>query len=468
MIEYSPISEVECGALAVELFRVWNQGEEVRKRGRLPSALLDYDVSGDVKQYLSDEARQQLLRVPISSRREATYALTKLAQDFEDGSETAEYARAKIEAAVEFAYANQRYHPIDKYLSLTLGLQLGTPVAPRLIPEDDIEKASEQAAAALKRCGFEYTSDGWRGFYNEQKLVDSKGNVAKEEVERQFRESEAVMVPIMQRTIEMDIAPEYTVKFVDEDVYWGNWTSADSNESKLLFNTNKRVASRWFTGSPERFVTHEVLGHMFQADSWRKAIKEGRINPIYGITSTPGPEQFGCEGLGNTIPAFIPEVYDALSDPGKFAYLQRLVETYVMSNAHLKINNSGDVDRTLVYVMDRLINENPDKVRKSLEERCEDPWSRSYQYAYAGSHAYEGYAQRLAPKPVKVPLFGLQVGETKDMRPEFIRAELEHPRTPVQVARLVRQLEVPEHETKDWGTAVWSSFSKRQSQHAAL
>lgn len=423
MVEYSPQLDRQYGAEIVYLLRSWQDREEKRRYGRIE--VVDFDLTGDVDSLIPAEDLSRLTAIP--TRAKMLFALSQIKENFNPESMDGEFMRLRIRSHIALVNAAEKrqFYPLGEYLEETLGLVEGSEVNFSLVPEEDIVSQRQVVANLFSNLGFDFTRWGWNKFFQELSLDPTQ-------IQNKYLQAERVLVPIMQEVLGVDIQPQYHVDFVDKkDASWINWTKGDSNGFQLNINTHPNTRMRWFEGVPERLVAHEVLAHMFEGYSWRENIKSGLINPAYGITSVPGPEQWHCEGFGNTVPYFIPEIYDALSLVGKFATELRLLETWVMRNAQILTDqNNGNIPEYTGYALDILPNLALENVTRDLETRISNPAERAYKAAYGGSFEHVKYAKRLASK-----------NPALDKRLEMVQFFLTQPATPLQIAHKVTELE---------------------------
>ncbi len=170
---------------------------------------------------------------------------------------------------------------------------------------------------------------------------------------------------------------------------------------------------------------HEPM-HLLQGWSWRKNIREGIISPGYGITNIPGPEQWQSEGIAMVMPFLFPDLYNTLTEFGKFAVELAYYNELVYNRAHLDINKSK-ADRTdiIEYVGELLPNEPMERIVDVLDRRAYSPRHRSYLLSYGDGERY-----------FRTLVETLNEAERIDLVREFCK----QPMTPVQVRAKVRQL----------------------------
>lgn len=436
MAEYSPELDRRYGAEVVHLLRHWEDREERRKQGRLE--VVDFDLAGDVDSLIPPEDLTELSS--ITNRPLMLFRLSQIAEHFDPESMDGQFMRARIRAhlALVFASERRRFYPLDEYLEETLGLIIGSEVAFISIPEEEITQQKQKVTDLFSRLGFDFNRTGWERFFNGAGLDPIQ-------VESMYREAEDKLVPIMQQTAGVNYKPDYKLEFVNKEVEWINWSSGNEESGlQLLINKHLSLSNRWFLGVPERLVSHEELVHMFEAFSWRENIRNRLINPGYGLTTVPGPEQWHCEGFGNTLPFFIPEIYEALTPVGRFSVELRLLETWIYRNAHISVNNDSEkLSEITGYILDLLPNTHATAVKRLLEQRLSNSLSRAYQGAYGGSYEHRQYAERLGSP-----------NKEFDKRLELVKFFLTQPATPIQIARKVADLEsvklIEEQVRENW------------------
>lgn len=442
MAEYSPELDRRYGAEVVHLLRHWEDREGRRKQGRLE--VVDFDLAGDVDSLIPAEDLTELSS--IANRPHMLFRLSQIAEHFDPESTGGQFMRARIRAhlALVFASERRRFYPLDEYLEETLGLTRGSEVAFISVPEEELTQQRRKVIDLFSLQGFDFNRTGWESFFKEAQLDPIQ-------VESMYREAEDKLVPIMQQAVGADYKPDYRIEFVNKEVEWINWSSGNEESGlQLLINTHESLLNRWFLGVPERLVSHEELVHMFEAFSWRENIRNELINPGYGLTTVPGPEQWHCEGFGNTLPFFIPEIYEALTPVGRFSVELRLLETWIFRNAHISVNDDPErLSEMTGYISDLLPNTNPITVRRYLEQRLSNSLSRAYQGAYGGSYEHRQYAKRLE-----------SLNKEFDKRLELVKFFLTQPATPLQIARKVADLESDKFTEEQHARENWFKSAK--------
>ncbi len=435
MVEYSTNLDSETGAEMVLLLRGWNNSEAVRRREeRSIRQAKDFDVAGDVSTLVSPSRAVELSR-PMS-RNQFTWQLTNLSNRFNPDSPEGQFGRARAEALKAYidVFEHRVYYSLNDYLHKTLAIPPNSPVAYTPLPQEVIDR-QRRKVERLFPSDQALNRDSWCRFIEAEEIPV-------EELEDRFLEATEKMGPNFRDLAGLDHVPEFRVVFENRpNVSWFNWTTADENGTVVKINTHEDHRRRRFRGSEEQIVSHEIGSHATEGELIRLGIKNGVVNPMFGISTVPGVEQWHNEGFGNTIDLYDDDIADNLSQHGQFAIELRRLETFVMRVAHIWINEyPEDKKNVRDYVLDQLPNYNEEVVERQLDQRLNDPESRSYLAAYGASYEHSAFAQRLlgetAPVPALPPFFRLV-----DRRKDLARFMMSQPRLPMQIHNKMVELD---------------------------
>lgn len=321
------------------------------------------------------------------------------------------------------ALSQQRHLPwvnIAEYLGETMGLTAH--LAPSIRPEEVLDQQRQRVKSSYANVSdYEYSEDGWRRYLDSARLnpYGIKGG---------FHNANEKFQPLIERAMGREFKTRFDIKFVRENEYWIAWFSARPEGHSVRINTHPRNERRWLKGREEVLFIHEAGVHEAQADSWEENVKNGVINPGYGVVPVPGPAQWGSEGFASTLPDFVPEMYDQLSPDGKFVYELQLLTDLVYGNVHLWANgfegHPGDLHE---YIWQYLPGETKFSIDRALDERTINPKLRSYLLSYPASHDFREYAAWM----------------TQDQRNAFIRALNYSPRTPIEIDEIANSFVNP-------------------------
>jgi hypothetical protein len=437
MLEYNNDLDRVTGAEMVVLLRGWNKSETTRRRKeRSLHQVKDFDVAGDVSDLVS-ESRMAELSKPMS-RNSFTWHLTTLQENFDPSSAEGQFGIARVEGLIAYIEAFERrvnYPSLAKYLEKTLALPIrsGSPVSYQPIPQEMLDRQRRKVFSSFP--GGNFDRDNWARFIEFEAIPV-------EELEATFKATAEKFTPLFRNLAGLSEGPEFRIVIEDKpDVSWFNWTKADETGTEVTINSNERQKRRRFRGSEEQLVVHELGVHATEGELIKLGIEQRLINAMLGISTVPGVEQWHNEGFGNSIDVYDDDIYDSFTPQGRFAMELRRLETWVMRNAHIWINEyPEDMDKIVGYVLDQLPNFSKEAVKQNLGERLRDPESRSYLAAYGSSYEHVQFAKRLQGEVsdgVELPPFLRR----EDRRKELARFMMEQPRLPMQIYKKVEELD---------------------------
>jgi len=246
-------------------------------------------------------------------------------------------------------------------------------IRPCVIPEKFLQEQLEIINNAYENLGYSWTREGVQGYQQDHAL-------RKDQINEQFHKDAQRLIPIVKNWLGVDIQIPYRMKFVDEDAYWTNWVSTDDTGSLLLqFNINER--QKWVKGITEYQVLHELGTHAIQSALMKKAIGDGTLGPLLGLTSTFSFEQFQMEGMAETLFYFLPESPYS-SEYGLISQYYENISFLTWNNAHVMANNAKPTSEIVAYVQSYLPHVTDDNIAKAIRERTQNPLDRTYQYIY--------------------------------------------------------------------------------------
>lgn len=293
----------------------------------------------------------------FTSREQVLKRLRELHESIEPTDSQEKFIRAKLNASIYYIRALMGEDiPFYEYVENITG------VRPQLIPENVIQKHKEIMYDHLKKMGYNPDRESARKFI--EKLT-----VKREEAMRQAKYCQEHLMPILLKSLGFeDLKIPYKLELVEVDDYWRGWTSTEPDGSFLMrFNFFKDM--EWYQGDMEVLPLHE-FGHFIQAVNLTRGIKSGKINPFVGVTTVQDPHTFSGEGTANAI-LDLPEVEKALSSYGLLNRDRSIVGYYLRNNAHIRINEGGNKDELLKYILDNNPFYPEDYIVKSL-----DRWER--------------------------------------------------------------------------------------------
>jgi len=336
----------------LKFFYKWNRFEKQNKVN-----IIDFDL---VQQGPSNPGI-------FKSRYEVEKELLQIIDEYSSISNKNEFISSKLTACKYYLSALKgKKHPFNEYVSNTMG------VIPKTFPKGVLDDQLKITAETYKKNGYSYEKSSLAKFEKENQL-------SQKQIESTFKKFRNDILPKVIKWLGLQVELTYKIKFVDIDTYWMNWISTDENGDILLqYNLNSR--HKWFRGSTEYLVFHEICAHALQTLSWKKQITLGKLNPFVGLTTVFSPEQFFLEGIAESLFYFYPS--NPFSDFGMVSLHTDHLYWLVMNNAHIMANSGTPTNKIILFIKKYLPTRNEEEILKNLKERVEDPLFRTYQYIY--------------------------------------------------------------------------------------
>lgn len=353
-------------------------------------------------------------RQSLETGEEALAELLELQRSREPVTEFGEYMRGKIPGTLVYQQAvSGHFFPLSEYANRTLALQARQPT------EEEIKAQYEVVVGRFQNLiDAPYNILGWQRF-------SERYHLDRDDLRKAIFQAQDTFYPIMKDTIRAGYEFQHETIFVSKRDYWLMWSSADQGNFLLQVNEDDINQPLWFKGQEEALTPHEGA-HLLQGYKWRRNILNGLISPGYGITTVPGPEEVGCEGLAVTLPYFVPEIWDNMSEFGKFAVERFILNYLVYGKAHWDVNTrEPNFDVIKEFIRHHLPMEPEERVNDQLLKRRTSPIHRSYLLAYTeGVRAHMQFARQLSD----------------EARLELVRKEFEQPMLIRQIRDHVRFL----------------------------
>lgn len=353
--------ELRVGRQIVELYRAWDRFEEEQMDDEVDG--IDFD--------LVDEDFDQ---IAINSRREAIEKLEEISASIIPLTPTLTFFKTKTLASATYLRAIEgETFPLEDYIASTLGIE------PALEPTAGLEEQKDKTDEAFAQLGYRPTNDQYIQFFQENLLE-------KEEIVSDFNKAKEKLTPIVVGTLDLQslLPLDYEEMFVEIDEYWICWTRGQrGRKMDFRINLHPKNKIRWFKGSPEILASHEMMGHLLQALSFKDKITKRLLNPGFGVISIPGPEQWAFEGMADVLPVMIPSVYESLSVHGKFAFEAAHLRDLVFNNVHIMVNRGVELAEIKNYVRKYLPYETDERIEREVKDRSSHSLFRAYLLTYS-------------------------------------------------------------------------------------
>src|SRR3990167_5259802 len=215
MIEFSERTDLEAGVETVESLRILR-----RKRSVSPN---DFDVTGDVSEYLTPDAKNRLSEIETID--DVFREISWLAQErFNPKSEDGRNARLKIDSILTYGRAAERsqYFGFPEYIRRTLALGSGFEVQINGVPEEELKEQRNVVVQRFSKLGYDFTRFGWSCFQRDNKIEEKN-------LRRVFEEAREKLLPKMKQAFAVDFSPNYKIAVEKKDEYWLNWVSGSTS-----------------------------------------------------------------------------------------------------------------------------------------------------------------------------------------------------------------------------------------------
>ena len=299
-------------------------------------------------------------------------------------------------------------------------------ITPLEIPESEILKQQDRVRDQLKAAGFpSYDEESLRQLFESKRITDTA------QIESEIQSSGKDTLFALQKVLgeRFDDGIQFDTEVVEEDVYWMNYISGDRSRFVLRINHHPRNSWRWIRGKPNIMGVHEIGAHKAQMALRAKRIGEGKLLPIFGITTVFEPEQFPAEGIAQTLPYFLPSL--VLSSDGWLNLELDGLRQMVYNNVHVKINSPDfnhtpeEIEEIKKYIWGFYPVEPEESILAEIRDRTKNPIKQAYQYVYGYSFfVHRQYAELLSD----------------DGKREFLRNILDRPLTPEQEMNIFKNI----------------------------
>jgi len=350
--------------------------------------------------------------VKFTSREQVLERLKDLHSRIKPTNNEEEFIKAKLNTSIYFLRALMGEKiPFPEYVQNITG------VKSQLIPEKVIQRHKELLEESMKAVGYRPKTETFDDFYK-------RIHITREEAIEEVNLYQKALIPKVKQILGFNnLRLKYDFEQVEEDDYWGFWTSTRPDGSFLL-RGNFHPVIKWRNGDIERILIHEIDGHFIHGENLKTGIARGEINPFIGVTTTQDPHTFSGEGSANSI-AYLPEVEKLLSEYALMSRQRVLTQGYIKNNAHIWVNEGKDIEDVLEYVLVNDLFADKERDIGDLERRKNNPARRAYQYVYGISdYIHRQLIDRLSPEKQK----------------EFLRYEMKRYEMPERLIEFANRL----------------------------
>lgn len=311
------------------------------------------------------------------------------------------YARLRAGEEIKF----------DELIEKTLGTY------PTETPPEVLSQQQEIVTNSLKDLELEpdnFSINEWR--INNQ--------LSREEARERLKKSAVKTIKRVGKFIGENIDTSFEVIPQDEDRYYWVWADTNGNGDFVLKqNFSEKRGKIWTRGKIQELKWHEGGEHISRMAIRKKLIKDGKLHPIFGLTTVHGPEPVVEEGLAVTMTYFVPGAYENLSPEGRFQVEATILKHMVYGNVHIRLNreNPPSTEEVISYVQSYLPWEARSEIEEQIKERTQNPLYRIYLYSYAiGTWMHAVFARTLNDRGKR----------------EFLKEIMSRPYTPTQEIKL--------------------------------
>jgi|GEM_PF-6043306 len=369
-----------------------------------------------------DKRPKGIVTIPIEEAREHLSDLKDTLPIIPTDETT--FLRSKIQSVEALVIEiERRKHgrkgPFKDVYEKTLGL------SPEFVSQETINSVKEQLEECLIKANIR--GNCWVDKLQEHrklKRIGKNGNfIDGEKIIGRIKETAASNIATLNKKGIIIPDVSYGVESEEKNEYWKCWVDGDSESGfRLRINTHPRHGSTWIEGTPERYSSHEVLAHLVQMQRWHKAIKEGSLNPLMGLTTIPGPEQFQLEGFAQTIHFFAGLNW---SPDTEISWLDVVLHTLAWQHTFYLYESGVSSEKAAKEYKKIYPLAKERQIRDEMERVSRNPYRRTYQDVYG-------------PALTTFWVISQELGEKE--RLIFIEKMLQGPKNPQQINTIYRKI----------------------------
>lgn len=269
------------------------------------------------------------------------------------------------------------------YIPKTLGIRL----SPH--PKTHINEINFGFSEMFANEGFANNEVGWRRYREVEPF-------SRAEFQKALKDARERVIPVILEAIgRTDLKLDYRMRHRNIDRPWVSRVTEGPEKFLLEVNIHERNRPRQYKGAAEPLQVHEPA-HLIQALCIRDNIRRGSLSLLYGITTIPGLEQWGMEGIAQTLPFYIPEIMEGMSPYGRIALEYSYLQDLVYGNeVFIKISEGLSDDQITEYVREILPGEPIERIHYLIDLRRNNPRYGTYAHAYYASHYFREQAKLL-------------------------------------------------------------------------
>lgn len=375
-----------------ELLQIYYDWDRLEKDG-----IIDFDLVG----------RREEFPRKYHSLSEIQQALTSVNNDSFPVNEEDRFIQAKIKGSLVYLEVLLgKTIPFNEYILKTMGIK------PQLFSKECLDTSLDSVKKAFQEIGVEYSQDGLNAYKKSERLY-------KDEIVVCFKEFGEKWVTKIMDFLGFDFNLDYVVECTEEDAYWMNSIST-GKDGKIILKFNLHKRHPWAKGWVEVLAIHELGGHFLQTSSWKKQIKDGKMNPVCGLTTLFTCEQFLMEGIAESLRFFLP--FNPFSKEGEAVSKYDQLDWLVTNNTHILANTGKS--RKEVYEFDHyyLPDHTTEELESDLQGMTQNLSLKAYLYSYGvGLYYHQKLAERFNQGEKKIYLQEIYSGV---LRPEEIGGPL--------------------------------------------
>lgn len=273
----------------------------------------------------------------------------------------------KIVATIYYlTYLSGRYITYDRYVKNTIGVDVF------FTAQKQIDELISLLKSNLKKLNIKYSKEEIKNkFYTM--------NMNEQELKKYLEDKLFLYIKESEEYLNLKFDSSIKIKFVPNDMPYRYRLSIGKDE--YTFNVNTELVNKYLNEtSLEYAIAHEVCGHAFQLNCWRREISKGNISEVYGCEEDYGPEIFQLEGVGESIFYFV--FRDKIDTKMKIELLLDNIHHLVQNNSYILFNSGKNIKEVTDYYCSKYILADREDARERVKLTKEDAFFRANLYVY--------------------------------------------------------------------------------------
>lgn len=274
-----------------------------------------------------------------------------------------------------------------EYVKSTIGVDI------YITPQEEINKIIKLIKEKFRMIGIDYKKEDIQDkFYTLNMDMFELEEYMNKELKRQIK--------LAEEYLNLEFDAKITVEFINDDIPYKYFLSID--KSNYILKINKKLIKGNFNETSLKYaVSHEICGHAFQLNSWRKEILMGNISEVCGCEEDYGPEIFQLEGVGESIYYFI--FRDEIDINMEIELLLDYLHHLVQNNSYILFNSGEELSSVVNYYTSNYILAETEEVERRIKFSKYDSFYRANLYVYGSClYTFKNIANSISEEKRKI------------------------------------------------------------------